>query len=215
MNDLTALATQARELLGDGVLSQQLTLAELTFEVDATQIQSIATQLRDHEMCHFDQLIDLCAVDYSTYGAPDGEPWTGSRYAVVYHLLSLYNNQRIRLRAQLDDTNPTIDSVLDIWPAANWFEREAFDLFGIIFVGHPDLRRLLTDYGFIGHPFRKDFPLSGHVEMHYDAEQERVVYRPVTVEERILVPRVIRPEIVHGDASDATREEAMQPPPNP
>ena len=136
----------------------------------------------------------MCGVDYSTYRQEAGETWTGDRFAVVYHLLSTSRNQRLRLRTFLDEANPMMASVVDIWPSVNWFEREAFDLYGILFEGHPDLRRILTDYGFIGHPFRKDFPLSGHVEMRYDEEKGRVVYEPVSIEPRVLVPRVIREE---------------------
>ena len=154
--------------------------------------------------------MDICGVDYSEYGQssrgvigliaedviefPDypEQPWTGPRFAVVYHLLSLTHNERLRLRVFTDDETPIVDSVIDIWAAANWFEREAFDLFGILFEGHPDLRRLLTDYGFVGHPFRKDFPLIGNVEMRYDPEKKRVIYQPVTIVNRVLVPRVIR-----------------------
>ncbi|MEJ2406907.1 MAG: NADH-quinone oxidoreductase subunit C, partial [Candidatus Thiodiazotropha sp.] len=143
----------------------------------------------DDDEFHFEQLIDLCGVDYLDYG--NGR-WTGPRFAVVYHLLSVKNNHRIRLRTFVGDDMPRVDSVNDIWNSANWYEREAFDLFGIAFDGHPDLRRILTDYGFIGHPFRKDFPLSGNVEMRYDPEQQRVIYQPISIEPRTLVPRVIR-----------------------
>ena len=199
MSKLSSLSDVLPELLGDGLLSRKIDLDELTLVVDAGGIRRICQILRDNENTRFEQLIDLCGMDYATFGAEEGgQPWTGSRYAVVYHLLSLENNLRIRLRAELDDNQPAIDSVLDIWPSANWFEREAFDLYGIIFNDHPDLRRLLTDYGFIGHPFRKDFPLSGEVEMRYDEEQGRVIYVPVTVEDRILVPRTIRHDTFVG-----------------
>ncbi|MCW8839555.1 MAG: NADH-quinone oxidoreductase subunit C, partial [Gammaproteobacteria bacterium] len=147
------------------------------------------TALRDEASFHFEQLIDLCGVDYLDYG---NGVWSGPRFAVVYHLLSVKNNHRIRLRTFVGDEMPRVDSVLGIWNSADWYEREAFDLFGIVFEGHPDLRRILTDYGFIGHPFRKDFPLSGNVEMRYDPEQGRVIYQPVSIEPRMLVPRVIR-----------------------
>ncbi len=141
-------------------------------------------------------LIDACGVDYSTYG--DGA-WSGARFAVVYHLLSLSNNQRLRVRAfATDDDFPILPSMVDVWPVANWFEREAFDLYGIVFDGHPDLRRLLTDYGFVGHPFRKDFPLSGYVEMRYDPEQKRVIYQPVSIEPREITPRIIREDNYAG-----------------
>ena len=146
--------------------------------------------LRDRPELRFESMIDLCGVDYSTYGGGGRE---GRRFAVVYHLLSLANNWRLRVRVFApDDEFPILSSLVGVWPAANWFEREAFDFFGIMFTGHPDLRRLLTDYGFIGHPFRKDFPLSGHVEMRYDPDQGRVIYQPVTIEPREIVPRIIR-----------------------
>ena len=148
--------------------------------------------LRDHPDCRFEQLIDLCGLDYSDYG--DGA-WEGPRFAVVTHLLSISLNQRVRVRVFCpDDDLPLVDSVVDIWPSANWFEREAFDLYGIVFEGHPDLRRILTDYGFIGHPFRKDFPLSGNVEMRYDPTQRRVIYQPVSIEPREITPRIVRDE---------------------
>ena len=147
--------------------------------------------LRDRPELRFESLIDLCGVDYSTYGG-DGRR-TDPRFAVVYHLLSLANNWRLRVRVFApDDDFPVLPSLIDVWPGVNWFEREAFDFYGIMFTGHPDLRRLLTDYGFIGHPFRKDFPLSGHVEMRYDPDQGRVVYQPVTIEPREITPRIIR-----------------------
>jgi NADH-quinone oxidoreductase subunit C len=152
--------------------------------------------LRDTPAVGFEQLIDLCGVDYSTYR--DGT-WEGPRYAAVSHLLSVRNNHRLRVRVFApDDDLPVVDSVTDIWSAANWFEREAFDLFGIVFEGHADLRRILTDYGFIGHPFRKEFPVFGHVEMRYDPERQRVIYQPVTIEPREIVPRVIREENYGG-----------------
>ncbi|MEE8306972.1 MAG: NADH-quinone oxidoreductase subunit C [Gammaproteobacteria bacterium] len=198
MSRLASLTDHLHELLGDSLLSHSMDLGELTLEIDSNAIKEVCVKLRDDEKCRFDQLIDLCGMDYSTYGDEGGKPWPGSRFAVVYHLLSLEHNNRTRLRIQLEDDMPTTDSVIDVWAAADWFEREAFDLYGIIFANHPDLRRLLTDYGFIGHPFRKDFPLSGHVEMHYDEEQRRVVYKPVTVEDRILVPKTIRKDTFAG-----------------
>ncbi|MEW5864362.1 MAG: NADH-quinone oxidoreductase subunit C [Pseudomonadota bacterium] len=165
-------------------------LGEITVEVPATGYLEAARRLRDHPELRFDQLTDLCGVDYSTWG---DRPREGPRFAVVVHLLSLTHNWRLRLRTFCpDDEFPRVASVTDLWPAANWFEREAFDLFGILFEGHADLRRILTDYGFIGHPFRKDFPLSGEVEMRYDPEQRRVIYQPVTIEPREVVPRVVR-----------------------
>ena len=152
----------------------------------------MATVLRDHPELRFEQLIDLCGLDYSAYG--DGA-WKGRRFAAVAHLLSVSLNHRLRLRTFCpDDEFPVLDSLTEIWPSVNWFEREAFDLFGIIFSGHPDLRRILTDYGFIGHPFRKDFPVSGNVEMRYDPDQRRVIYQPVTIDPREITPRIVREE---------------------
>lgn len=182
--------------LGEDLLVSSVSGDELTIEVPAAKIRQVARVLRDVPTLGFEQLIDLCGVDYLDYGKEKrGYQWQKSRFAVVYHVLSVKNNQRLRVRCFLDDESmPTVDSVIGFWPAADWFEREAFDLFGIIFVGHPDLRRILTDYGFIGHPFRKDFPVSGHVEMRYDPEQKRVIYQPVSIEPRVLVPRVIREE---------------------
>ncbi|MBU0594856.1 MAG: NADH-quinone oxidoreductase subunit C [Pseudomonadota bacterium] len=165
-------------------------LDELTLVVQDVDWASAALILRDHPELRFEQLIDACGMDYSDYG--HGQ-WEGRRFAAVYHLLSVSLNQRVRVRVFApDDDFPMVDSVTSVWPAANWYERECFDLYGIVFKGHDDLRRILTDYGFIGHPFRKDFPLSGNVEMRYDPDQHRVIYQPVTVEERVLVPRTIR-----------------------
>jgi NADH-quinone oxidoreductase subunit C len=165
-------------------------LGELTVEVKATDWIATARRLRDDSAVRFEQLIDLCGVDYAAYG---DVPREGPRFAVVIHLLSVTNNWRLRVRAFCpDDEFPVMPSLVEVWPAANWFEREAFDLFGIMFEGHPDLRRILTDYGFIGYPFRKDFPLSGHVEMRYDPEQKRVVYQPVTIDPREVTPRIVR-----------------------
>ena len=169
---------------------------ELTLEVPAADYRSAAQTLRDHAELHFDQLTDLCGVDYSTYG--DGA-WEKPRFAAVLHLLSITHNWRLRVRAFCpDDQFPLLPSVIELWPNVNWYEREAFDLFGIVFEGHPDLRRILTDYGFIGHPFRKDFPISGHVEMRYDPEQKRVLYQPVTIEPREITPRIVREEQYGG-----------------
>ena len=198
MSHLSQLAKSLPDLLGPALKSLSEDIGELTLEVNAPDIVSVCRTLHDHAGCKFDQLTDLCGMDYSAYGAEGGKAWAGSRYAVVYHLLSMEYNCRIRVRVQLDPSRPAVDSVIGIWPAADWFEREAFDLYGILFNDHPDLRRLLTDYGFIGHPFRKDFPLSGNVEMVYDEQQGRVVYRPVTVEERILVPRTTRTDTFAG-----------------
>lgn len=178
-----------QERLGEAVVNPRVAFGELTFETPPEKLLATCRALRDDDAFACAQLIDLCGVDYSEYGEM---PWDGPRYAVVYHLLSIRHNHRIRLKCFIDGEPPRIDSVLDIWASANWFEREAFDLYGILFEGHPDLRRILTDYGFVGHPFRKDFPLSGNVEMRYDPERQRVVYEPVTVEPRINQPRVIR-----------------------
>jgi NADH-quinone oxidoreductase subunit C len=204
--DLDTLAAQLNETFVDKVVSVDNKLGELTMVVRAADLTFIFLCLRDASHFHFEQLIDLCGVDYSTYGSDlsiggayyksaEAKPLHPARFAVVYHLLSVKNNMRLRVRVFVeDDAMPMLNSVVDIWRSANWFEREAFDLYGIIFSGHPDLRRLLTDYGFVGSPFRKDFPLSGHVEMRYDPEQKRVIYQPVTVEPRELVPRIIREE---------------------
>jgi NADH-quinone oxidoreductase subunit C len=165
---------------------------ELTLVIRMADLLSVGQTLRDAPDLRFEQLIDLCGIDYLTY--KDRE-WEGRRFAVVYHLLSLTHNRRLRLRVFADDDElPVVDSVTGLWPSGNWYEREAFDLLGIVFSGHPDLRRILTDYGFVGHPFRKDFPLSGNVEMRYDPDQQRVIYQPVTIEPREIVPRVLREE---------------------
>ena len=171
-------------------------VGELTLVIQRADMLAVMRQLRDDYNLNFEQLIDVCGVDYQSYG--DGA-WQGKRFASVYHLLSVNKNHRLRVRvfAEEDDF-PVVDSVIEIWPAANWFEREAFDLFGIVYEGHPDLRRILTDYGFVGHPFRKDFPLSGYVEMRYDPDQKRVIYQPVSIEEREIIPRSIREDSFHG-----------------
>lgn len=190
--DLSVLQENLTRLLGDKVVSLTCRLNELTMVIRAADLTEVMTRLRDEADLRFEQMMDLCGMDYSTYG--DGA-WEGKRFAVVYHLLSITHNARVRVRVFAEDDGfPVLDSVADIWSSANWFEREAFDLYGIIFTGHPDLRRILTDYGFVGSPFRKDFPLSGHVEMRYDPEQKRVVYQPVTVEPREVTPRIIREE---------------------
>jgi NADH-quinone oxidoreductase subunit C len=191
---LQVLQQHIAELAGDSMMAAVIDRGELTVDIAADALLEICTKLHSDERFAFDTLIDLCAVDYSAYRREAGEEWSGDRFAVVYHLLSTSRNQRLRLRVFVDEARPMIDSVIDVWPCGNWFEREAFDLFGILFEGHPDLRRILTDYGFIGHPFRKDFPLSGHVEMRYDEDKGRVVYEPVSIKERVLVPRVIREE---------------------
>jgi NADH-quinone oxidoreductase subunit C len=187
---IESLAAVLPGILGDKLTSVAVALGEVTAVVPAEQLDASMRLLRDRPEFRFEMLIDLCGVDYSTYG---DIPREGPRFAVVYHLLSLANNWRLRVRTFVpDDAFPLIGSVVDIWPSANWFEREAFDLFGVMFDGHPDLRRLLTDYGFIGYPFRKDFPLSGHVEVRYDAVQGRVIYQPVSIEPREVTPRIIR-----------------------
>lgn len=189
---LDTLSLCLKSALGDRLASVHERLDELTIVVKSSDLLEVGRILRDHLDLRFEQLIDLCGMDYQDYG--EGA-WDGPRFAVVYHLLSVTKNQRLRVRVFAPrDELPLVPSVVGLWPGANWFEREAFDLYGIVFEGHPDLRRILTDYGFIGHPFRKDFPLSGHVEMRYDPDQQRVIYQPVSIEERILVPRIVREE---------------------
>ena len=189
------LAAHAQEMFGESITAVHEFPGQLTLDIRRDRIVEICRTLRDDPAFAFEQLMDVCGVDYLDYDreSPTG-PRKGPRFAAVYHLLSLRHNRRLCLRAYLDDESPMIASVTGIWNSANWYEREAFDLFGIVFKGHPDLRRILTDYGFIGHPFRKDFPLIGHVEMRYDAEKQRVIYEPVSIEPRVLVPRVIREE---------------------
>ena len=189
---IDTLTAALNATLGDKIAGITAALDEVTLVVRQEHLLAAAAVLRDAPELRFEQLIDLCGVDYSAYG--DGA-WDGRRYAVVYHLLSIAHNRRLRLRVfAADDEFPVVDSVIGIWPSANWYEREAFDLYGIVFSGHPDLRRILTDYGFVGHPFRKDFPLSGNVEMRYDPDQQRVIYQPVTIEPREITPRTIREE---------------------
>jgi NADH-quinone oxidoreductase subunit C len=187
----------AVEAAGGGALKSIGTdRGEVTAVVSADGLVAFMREMRDRPELRFDMLIDVCGVDYSAYGQGAYE---GPRFAAVYHLLSLPHNWRLRVRTFAQDEDfPVVPSVIDIWPCANWFEREAFDLYGIVFEGHPDLRRLLTDYGFVGHPFRKDFPISGYVEMRYDPEQGRVIYQPVTIEPREIIPRVIREENYGG-----------------
>jgi len=192
------LAARVNELLGERVVSVVDALGEVTVTLKAEGLVESMLVLRDAPDLMFEQVIDVCGLDYKTYG--DGR-WDGARYAVVYHLLSVSRNRRLRVRVFApDDDMPMVDTVVGVWSAANWFEREAFDLFGIIFNGHPDLRRILTDYGFIGHPFRKDFPISGHVEMRYDPDQRRVIYQPVTIDPREITPRIVREENYAGGA---------------
>jgi NADH-quinone oxidoreductase subunit C len=194
--NLPTLAQQIGAVLGVRVVELKDALGELTLTVRAADYLDVAITLRDHPELKLEQLIDLCGVDYSTYG--DGI-YEGPRYAVVSHLLSVSKNWRLRLKVfATDDDFPCVASVTPVWNSANWFEREAFDMYGVIFDGHDDLRRLLTDYGFIGHPMRKDFPVSGHVEMRYDAEQKRVIYQPVTIEPREITPRIIREDKYGG-----------------
>lgn len=227
-NETLAARIDAR--FGQKLTRVESTCGELTYQLDKDDLIEVARALRDEPDFHFEMLIDVCGVDYLTYGSDEwttqsaagsgysrgverepvildeADTFDPERFAVVYHLLSLRNNARLRLRIFTGDANPPIvKSVVDIWNSANWFEREAFDLFGILFEGHPDLRRILTDYGFIGHPFRKDFPLIGNVEVTYDPDKGRVVYQPVTIEPRTLVPKVIRDD---GQYSAAPGDEA-------
>lgn len=187
---LQGLTRSLNDALSGKTFALSERLDELTLVVQDTDWLDVAQILRDHPELRFEQLVDACGMDYSSYG--EGT-WQERRFAAVYHLLSVSLNQRLRVRVFApDDTFPVVHSVTQIWPSADWYEREAFDLYGIVFEGHSDLRRILTDYGFIGHPFRKDFPLSGNVEMRYDPDQRRVIYQPVTIDERELVPRIIR-----------------------
>lgn len=189
---LENLESAVKAVIGERLLQSQMALGELTVVVSAKNYLQVMFDLRDNAATYFEQLIDLCGVDYSTYG---DEVWDGKRFAVVSHLTSVKHNWRLRVRVFAeDDEFPIVSSLVDVWNTANWYEREAFDFFGILFDGHNDLRRILTDYGFIGHPFRKDFPVSGYVEMRYDADQKRVVYQPVTIEPRENTPRIIREE---------------------
>lgn len=197
---LETLSLCLQNILADKLVSKTDQLGEITIEVDPSELFWVMKTLRDNSELSFEVLIDLCGVDYLTYGvesAADGD-YQNKRFAVVYHLLSISNNSRLRVKTYTNNSDfPVLDSVVEIWPVANWFEREAFDLFGIVFDGHPDLRRILTDYGFIGNPFRKDFPLTGNVEMRYDPDQQRVIYQPVSIEPREHTPRVIR-EVNYG-----------------
>ncbi len=187
---LEQLGEQIVAAFGDRVSAPVLAHGELTVEVSAVNYFEVAKQLRDADEFSFETLIDLSGIDYAEFAG-----WTGKRFAAVSHLTSIRHNRRLRLRAFADDAEfPVLPSVVDLWNGANWYEREAFDLYGIHFEGHPDLRRILTDYGFVGHPFRKDFPISGYVEMRYDADQRRVIYQPVTIEPREVTPRIVREE---------------------
>ena len=194
---LENLAEILRNIFRDKQADLQVQHGEITIGVRADDVVAVSKILRDNSQLRFDTLIDLCGIDYLTYGEELAakQNLRNKRFAVIYHLLSVELNQRVRMRVLAEsDEFPVVDSVTEIWSVANWFEREAFDLYGIVFTGHPDLRRILTDYGFIGNPFRKDFPLTGHVEMRYDAEQKRVIYQPVTIEPREITPLVIREE---------------------
>ncbi len=212
-NSVETLANSLSQRFVDALTDAYVACGQAVIELKPNHLLSVCQSLKDEEAYSFEQLIDLCGVDYSTYGKADWETQSSSdtgfsrgvskdifddeaearpRFAVVYHLLSIKHNHRLRVRCMIDEIPAKIESVVNIWASANWNEREAFDLFGILFEGHPDLRRILTDYGFVGHPFRKDFPLEGNVEVRYDPEQKRVVYQPVTITNRVLVPRVIR-----------------------
>ena len=187
---LEKLSQSLAAIFGERIGVPVLAHGELTIEVSATRYVDVARTLRDHADLRFEQMVDLSGVDYSAHAG-----WEGKRYAAVLHLVSVTHNQRLRLRTFAEDDGfPVLPSINEVWSSANWYEREAFDLFGIHFDGHADLRRILTDYGFVGHPFRKDFPISGHVEMRYDPEQKRVVYQPVTIEPREVTPRIVREE---------------------
>ena len=193
---VTDLQAACATLLGDKAGNIILAYDEVTLECQPENYLALMRTLRDHEDLHFEQLVDLCGVDYSTY---KNETWQGKRFAAVSQLLSIKNNQRIRVRVWADDDNmPIVPSVVSLYNSADWYEREAFDMYGIIFNEHPDLRRILTDYGFVGHPFRKDFPVSGYVEMRYDEAEKRVIYQPVTIEPREITPRVVREETYGG-----------------
>jgi NADH-quinone oxidoreductase subunit C len=193
---LDTLQAALEAALGDKIKRFVRDRGEITITVVAADYLAVAYALRDHAELEFEQLIDLCGMDYSSY---KDQPWDGPRFCVVSHLLSVSKNWRVRLKVFApNDDLPVVASVTEVWTSANWFEREAFDLYGIIFDGHADLRRILTDYGFIGHPMRKDFPVSGHVEMKYDSEQKRVIYQPVTIEPREVTPRIVREENYGG-----------------
>lgn len=215
------LLDQIKDRLGALIDDACIIKDMVTVELPVVNLLTVCKQLRDDAVFHFELLLDICGVDYLDYGvsywrteettmtgferavlADQGEqiiPWNKPRFAVVYHLLSLSNNQRLRLKVFVNGEPPLVPSVIQIWASANWYEREAFDLFGIVFDGHPDLRRLLTDYGFVGHPFRKDFPLIGEVELRYDAGEGRCVYEPVSIQPRVLVPKVIRDDNRYRD----------------
>ncbi len=214
MSAITLLLQKLNERFSNVIQEMSIALDEISVDISADKLSEVCLALRDEGNFKFELLVDICVVDYSDYGISEWTteraslsgfergvdesdeqrpiPWHKPRFAVVYHFLSLVHNQRLRLRIFASGEPPQVPSLITLWPAANWYEREAFDLYGVFFVGHPDLRRLLTDYGFVGHPFRKDFPLTGHVEVRYDADQARVIYQPVTVTPRTLVPKTIR-----------------------
>lgn len=195
MSKIEVLKQAVDNLLGDKVLNSAITHNELTIIINPDHLEQVMLALRDDQSTRFEQCVDLCGVDYLHYH----NDYVGKRFAVVYHLLSYTHNWRLRVRTFAhNDEFPMVKSMNDVWASLNWFEREAFDFYGIIFEGHPDLRRILTDYGFIGHPFRKDFPISGYMEMRYDEEQKRVIYQPVTIEPREITPRIIREDSYHG-----------------
>lgn len=230
MTTLTELKVALENIFADKLLASELAFHEVTIQVAGNDLLDVAEQLRDLEAFKFTQLIDVCGVDYLQYGQTEwlteAATVTGfdrgvsrdekiqcvennhpERFAVVYHLLSIEKNQRLRIKVYLAEDNLRVPSVDPIWNAANWFEREAFDMYGILFEGHPDLRRILTDYGFVGHPFRKDFPLIGHVEMRYDATEQRVVYEPVSIKPRTLVPRIIRDDSRYASHDNSSSEQ--------
>ena len=223
-NSVDTLVKSLSQRFGESLSDAHVAYGQAVIELKPNQLLSVCRSLKDEDEYSFEQLIDLCGVDYSTFGKADWETQSTSttgfsrgvskdvfddkaearpRFAVVYHLLSIKNNQRLRVRCMIDEAPAKIESVVELWASANWYEREAFDLFGILFEGHPDLRRILTDYGFVGHPFRKDFPLEGNVEVRYDPEQKRVIYQPVTITNRVLVPRVIRHDYPYENVTEA------------
>jgi NADH-quinone oxidoreductase subunit C len=228
MTDVKTLAEQLQTRFGNILQSCHVAYGQITLEIPREHFHDVCKALRDEPAFAFEQLMDVCGVDYLAYGFTQWQteettltgfsrgveamgtdcvvPWDKPRFAVVYQLLSLHYNHRVRLRTFAADEPPMVDSVVDIWPSANWFEREAFDLYGILFKGHPDLRRILTDYGFIGHPFRKDFPLIGNVEIRYDATLQRCVYEPVSIQPRTLVPKVIRQDHRYLNPEDKQNE---------
>jgi NADH-quinone oxidoreductase subunit C len=196
MADIAALQSALTAALGESIRRQVVDRGQVIVEIGAQDVSAVMRKLRDTRELAFSIMVDLLGADYQGFD----NSWDGPRFAVIYNLLSIEHNHRVRVRAFCpNDDFPAVDSVIDVWPAANWYEREAFDLYGIVFHGHPDLRRILTDYGFVGHPFRKDFPVTGYVEMRYDPEQKRVIYQPVTIEPREIVPRVTR-EDIYGES---------------